>query len=367
MSKRKSSSTPEPMKTLKNPWPIVTGILFCLLLAVTLFFLVYGIQPEIDSHMLGNVGISMETNSAGEVVLYPTPGHEAEKAGVQNFDILLKINGRPLSKTINMNDQLRGQVGQPLIITVRKSDGSEKTYSIVRSSDYQNILSKAGLSVGALTAFLTGLSLLVGLGFTALGGLLMLRRFRQTQFILTAFVLVLLPYSLNAISVMFHGVTLAHLEWLYSLLRSVGLFLASLLVFVFPNGEFFPKWIRWSLIGVGIWAILYSIALINPTFLPGSGIDLVWMLIMALGLALQVFRYRSNSKEGERLKARRVGIALLAGLVVYVIVWILSTFLPTTAFSEAGWVWFFMLSELLVDAGFLFFGLRLVVSTQETA
>ncbi len=365
MSPRLTKPKPVVTPILKHPWPIVTGTLFGLLLAVTLFFLVYGISPEIDSHTLGNVGISMETNSAGEVVLYPMPGYEAEKAGVQNFDILLKINGLPVSKTLDINKQLRGRVGEPLTITVRKSDGSEKTYNLVRSSDYQKILDEAGLSVGILAGYLTSLPVLVGLGFICLGAYLLLRRPADVRFLLTGFVLVLLPYSLNAISVMVQGVTLAHLEWLYSLLRGAGLFLASLLVFVFPNGQFFPKWIRWSMIGVAVWAILYCIALIDPAFLPGSWIDLIWIVIIAVGLALQSNRFSRISTETERRQTLPMALAILVTLVIYIVIWLLETFLPSGAFSNAGWVWFYMIAELLVDAGFLYLGISLMLSVRK--
>ncbi|MGA2491201.1 MAG: PDZ domain-containing protein [Anaerolineales bacterium] len=366
MSTRGSKPKPVSKPILKQPWIVVTSILFSLLLAVTLFFLFYGVSPEIDSHVRGNIGISMETNSAGEVVLYPKSGMEAEKAGVQNFDILLKINGMPAGKTADISKQLNGQIGQPLTITVRKSDGSEKTYTLVRSSDTQKILDKAGLSVNALAAYLTGLSLLVGLGLTALGTFLILRHPTYIPSVLTAFVLVLLPFSLNAVSVMVQGVTRANLEWLYSLLRAAGLFLTSLLVLVFPNGQFVPKWMRWCLIGVGIWAILYAVALIDPAFLAGLSNNLIWIIILALGLSLQVYRYQRISSEIERQQIRRMGIVLLVALVVYLVVWLLNSFLPTGAFSQAGWVWFYMIAELLVDATFLFFGIGLLLSIQKT-
>jgi len=84
----------------------------------------------------------METNSAGQIILYPTAGYDAQKAGVENFDILLNINGQPVSKTMDIKKQLSGRVGEPLTITVRKSDGAEKTYKLVRSSAPRPSLTK---------------------------------------------------------------------------------------------------------------------------------------------------------------------------------------------------------------------------------
>jgi hypothetical protein len=217
-----------------------------------------------------------------------------------------------------------------------------------------------------LSTFLTGLSLLVGLVFSALAALLLLRRPTQVHFILTAFVLLLLPYGLNAVSVMAQGVDLANLAWLYSLLRAIGLFLAGWLVFVFPDGQFIPKWVRWSLIGVAVWAILYSIVLIFPAFLPKAWLDFGWIVLIALGLASQDYRYLHFGSQTDRRQIRRMGLALLIALVVYGVIWLLNTFLPSGAFSDPGWVWFYLLAELLVDAVFLYLGLSLMLSTYKT-
>ncbi len=368
MSPRATKPKPIVKPVLKHPWPIVTGTLLGLLLVLTLFFLVYGISPEIDSHMAGNIGISMVTNSAGQVVLYPTPGYDAAKAGMQNFDILLSINGQPVNNETVIKQQLAGRVGEPITITVRKSDGSERTYKLVRSSSAQTVLDQAGLSLGFLTGYLTSLSLLVGLGFAALGAFLLLRRPAYEMFILTACVLVLLPFSLNSLSadiVLAQGAIRANLEWLYNLLRIAGLGLASLLVYVFPDGQFTPKWIRWGMICVGIWGVLYAIALINPAFLPGSWIDLVWIIIIAIGLGLQSYRYQHTSNEKHRQQIRQMGLVLLVGIAVYVVLWLVELFLPPNFLLGAGGVWFTLIADLLEDSAFLYFGVSLMMSTRK--
>jgi len=159
------------------------------------------------------------------------------------------------------------------------------------------------------------------------------------MFILTACVLVLLPYSLNSLnadSVMVQGAIRANLDWMYNLLRVAGLGLTSLLVYIFPDGQFVPKWIRWGMIGVGLWAILYAIALIDPAFLPGSWIDLVWMILIAIGLGLQSCRYQHTNSEKERRQIRRMGMTLLVGVAVYALLWLVELFLPSNFMVGAG-------------------------------
>ena len=164
---------------------------------------------------------------------------------------------------------------------------------------------------------------------------------------------------------MVQGAIRANLELLYNLLRVAGLGLASLLIYIFPDGQFVPKWIRWFMIGVGIWAILYAIALINPAFLPGSWIDLVWMIIIAIGLGLQSYRYQHTPSEKERRQIRQMGLTLLVAIAVYIVLWLVELFLPSGFMLGAGGVWFTLISDLLEDAAFLYFGVSLMLSTRK--
>ena len=371
MAKRSSGSEIYSRPTMKKPWFIVTGVLFGLVVTLTLFFLIDGIAPDIDSYVQGNVGISAQTNSSGEVVLYPEPGRDAQQAGVENFDVLLRINGKQVNKTSDISAMLSGKVGQTVTIDVRKSDGSLQRYKIVRSSAYQKALDESGLSANALAAIYVSLSILIGLGFTGLGAYLLWRRPADLLFILTAFSLVLLPYSVNVVRAAVVGASQTHLEWLYSLLRVAGLLLVSSLLYLFPNGRFVPRWTRWLLVGVAFWAIFYFVILIDPYILPGTTIviagyiNYVWGVILALGIALQIYRYQRISTDEEGLTARQVGIASLAALAITGLVWLLRNYLPPLIFSDGGWEWFNLVAEMAVAAGFLYFGVRLMLGTKD--
>ncbi len=53
-------------------------------------------------------------------------------------DIILFINGEPiLPGEGNPVELVRGLIGESVIITARKSNGSEQTFTIVRSSEYR--------------------------------------------------------------------------------------------------------------------------------------------------------------------------------------------------------------------------------------
>ena len=371
MSQRKVISEPNSRPALKYPWQIITSILFGLVVALILIFMIFGILPDIASYVQGNAGISTQTDSSGQVILYPEPGRDAQLAGVENFDTLLRINGKLVSKTSDISAMLSGKVGESLTIDVRKSDGSLQRYIVILSSAYQKALEEAGLTANALAALYVALSLLIGLGFIALGAFLLWQHPADIIFILVAFTLILLPNSLNAVRVTVEGMSQMHLEWLYSLLRVAGLLLASSLLFIFPNGQFVPRWTRWLLIGVAVWSVLYYVMVIDPYILPGASIviagyiDYVWGVILALGITTQIFRYRQISTEKERQLTRQVGIALLIAMVVFGLVWLLRNYLPPLIFNDGGWEWFNLIAEIFVAAGLLFFGASLMQATRK--
>jgi len=344
-------------RRLINPWPMVAGIIFFLALAGSLFFLFYGISPAVESYTCGYIGVQIETNGAGEVVLDPTPGLDAANAGVEKGDIFLSIDGQPIPPgEENPAELIRGPVGEPVIITVRKSDGSEQTFTIVRSSEYRKTLDGAGVTANFLAGYFTILSLLIGLGFAALGVLLLLRCPGDWLSVLMAFTLLFFPYSLNAANVAHSGAVLAGLDWLYNLLRAAGLCLTVSLLFVFPNGKFVPKWTRWVLVVIAVWMVPYYIALIIENFLPAVLLDVAWLIIIALGVALQIYRYLRVSTETERQQTRPMLITALVALFVYLLVWLIGTLLPKNALSSAGWLWYYLIVNLLVGAALFFFG-----------
>jgi hypothetical protein len=371
MSKRKVISGPNSRPALKNPWHIITSILFGLVVALTLIFMIVGISPDIASYVQGNAGISTQTNSSGQVILYPEPGRDAQLAGVENFDTLIRINGKLVSKSSDISAMLSGKVGESITVDVRKSDNRLQRYTIVLSSAYQKALEEAGLTANALAAIYVALSLLIGLGFIALGAFLLWQHPSDIVFILVAFTLALLPNSVNAVRVTVEGMSRMHLEWLYSLLRVAGLLLASSLLFIFPNGQFVPRWTRWLLIGVAVWSALYYVILIDPYILPGASIviagyiDYVWGVILALGVAVQIYRYQRISTEQEGQLVRRVGTTLLIAVGAFGLAWLLRNYMPPLIFNDGGWEWFNLVAELLVAAGFLYFGVSLMQATRK--
>ncbi len=70
----------------------------------------------------GGIGIRIEKDSAGDVLIYPLPGSPALAAGVRDGDRLLKVDQlriAPETTTDEIQAAIRGPVGKPVTITIK--------------------------------------------------------------------------------------------------------------------------------------------------------------------------------------------------------------------------------------------------------
>lgn len=71
----------------------------------------------------GGIGANLSRDAQGRVVLHPLPDSPAAQAGVQDGDILLAIDGVPLTPTLSLEAitlRLRGPVGEPVTLILQK-------------------------------------------------------------------------------------------------------------------------------------------------------------------------------------------------------------------------------------------------------
>ena len=75
------------------------------------------------------IGVMVETLETGLRIVRVIPGGPAEKAGLQVDDIIVKGDGRP----VNVPDQIRGEKGTTVSLTIHRPDGSEIVITVKRS------------------------------------------------------------------------------------------------------------------------------------------------------------------------------------------------------------------------------------------
>ncbi|MEZ0394998.1 MAG: PDZ domain-containing protein [Anaerolineales bacterium] len=349
----------EASRRLKHPWPVVYLILFFVVVAGMVVFAVYGFPTAVAGFTRGYIGVTLQTDQLGRIVLTPSEDSGAASAGVEAGDILVAVDGQYLGAGIDPFEMLRGRVGEPVSITVLKPDNTEATYTIVRSQHYAETLRQAGLSVDVMAGYFIGLSLLLTLAFIVLGSIAFFHRPQDGLFVLAAYALLLLPVSLNMANVVSNGAAVLNVPWILSLLRVIGLFMLYYLALVFPDGRLHSDWARLALMLMGIWLVPYFLSLIVEGFLTTTAQLVIWVILFLMGAAVIAHRFFSVSTKKQRWQTRPLLIAAATALGAYLLVIGLG-FLPETTFSEPGWVWYYLIAELPFTLGLLYVGINLV-------
>jgi len=72
----------------------------------------------------GGIGVTMRRNDPGDLVFTPLPDSPAIKAGIQDGDVLLSVDGKTITSTMTFDDiaaLVRGKVGTHVTIVVRRA------------------------------------------------------------------------------------------------------------------------------------------------------------------------------------------------------------------------------------------------------
>jgi hypothetical protein len=177
---------------------------------------------------------------------------------------------------------------------------SDQVFTVQLTAADLPLLQSLGLSLDIYALIMLLSSLLLQICYAAVGIVLFWRRSDDRAALLTSFALMMLPFG-------FSDVTLHTLPpdwlWLIPVLGALGN--ASLLScgYVFPDGQFVPRWTRWLLLALLVYWLVVA------TF-PSWQIDQSWFsLTIFLGFAVstllaQLYRYRYVSTPRQRQQTR---------------------------------------------------------------
>jgi hypothetical protein len=167
-------------------------------------------------------------------------------------------------------------------------------------------LQALGLSVDFYAGFITITRVIFVLGWAIVGGVIFWRKSDERIALLASFALVLFPIGFSG------TITVAALPpaWrlpleAMQLLSGMSL---SIFLYVFPSGQFVPRWTPWLLIG---WAIeesgvtFFGSAPINPA-LRSLINGFLFIALLASIIVVQVYRYRKVSTPVQRQQTKWV-------------------------------------------------------------
>lgn len=93
-------------------------------------------ESDVLAGTYGGIGVEIQRNEAGEIVLFPFEDSPAERAGIETGDILLAINGAALDVSVgqdSIDQSLRGEVkeGSGVEVTTRSARTGDETTQFI--------------------------------------------------------------------------------------------------------------------------------------------------------------------------------------------------------------------------------------------
>jgi hypothetical protein len=165
-----------------------------------------------------------------------------------------------------------------------------------------------GLSLDFYATCMVVGSLLFQFSYASVGVLLFWRKSDDRIALITSFALMMLPFG-------FANITLQALSpgwsWLIPTLSALGNGSLLLCAFVFPDGQFVPRWTRWlAMIMLGYWVV---VALLPSWGLDRSVLSLVLFFSFVVGsMLIQLYRYRyvSTTRQRQQTKWALFGVSI---------------------------------------------------------
>ena len=228
-----------------------------------------------------------------------------------------------------------------------------QTFSVQLTPGDVQALQSMGLSVDFYAMCMVVVTLLFQFSYALVGLLIFWRRSEYTIALLTSFSLMMLPFG-------FAYITLQALpstwSWSIPFLNSLGNGSLMLCGYLFPDGRFVPRWIRWlALVMLGYWI---AVALVPSWELGRSLPSLVLFCGFGIGAVLvQVYRYRHVSTPRQRQQTKwlvfGMSIAVAGNIGARLLYYfVLLPLLPGSALAGALEISLIMLSLLVIPATF---------------
>lgn len=251
------------------------------------------------------------------------------QTSIQEGDILIAIGDAPVwvSTTVDeAQERLRGEIGSEVILTVRDRYGRTTHYPALRSASLVQALGRLGFSLDAYIRYILSFSLIQALGFWLIGLLIFWRRSDEPIGLLVSAALVAFGATDAAIYAQ---------SWKqpFGALQAIAEALCLFVFYLFPDGNFFPRWLR----SLGLLGILWITAVhVFHPYMPPIHV-LVTAAIWSGGLISQAYRYRHQSSPTLRQQTKWVIWGFSIAFVIYFLYACLDV-------ASGGWRYYYLIS-----------------------
>lgn len=353
----------EVVRTKLQGWRLWTARLVWLVtICFALALLIAGIQANLQVLARGYLGLAYARSGNGDIVLHPYSGLPAAQAGVRTGDVLLALNGQPITPAVS-ETRIERMFNDPsfarITVQVRHTDGTEARLVVARDT---RGLDQAGIPVEMFALYNVSLDLLFVASFAALALLIFLRRGDDWFALLMAATLVLFAVRITP---ELYNLVLLQPGWILpvNVLLAGSRALLILWLCLFPNGRFTPPLSRWLAVTAVVYYV-YSAIVYDPyvrTYFSTPEF-LIDGTFIALGVAAQFYRYARGSTVRERLQTRWVLFGVAIAFCVYYAIDILPNLIPTLDGFSADYYRFFVVAQPIQYLALMLVPLTMTIS-----
>jgi hypothetical protein len=346
-------------------WLWIVRIGFALLALMALGLFAAGIPVEL-SRLHGNIlALEFRPDDAGRITLLPRSGGLAEHAGLQEGEILVSVDGKPVPAGMTPEaawDLVNTGEMETVTLEVQPDGGPVRSVTLLSPAAYGRALARLHLSSNFMAGYMVAFHILFVAGFTLVAALIFWRK--SDDWLAAGLALTLVMFVVRSVPEMY----LADdgTPWLRIPVAVVGLLgvvLPIWLLYLFPNGKFTPRWTLWPALVAALWyAAFFLPAAVNPIGLPSVVLFLVAMAFYGIGVGAQIHRYRRSSTLTERQQTKWAVLGFTGALLISYLLLIPLSRLPVFELNAAGLLWSMLLNRPIYYLGLLLVPVTLALS-----
>ena len=341
MEQRNITNMPSvaPLTRLNHRQMIFARILWLLITLIALGLFTAGLPPKSDSakelYQSDIQGI-LAQNRKGEVVVIPYGTGAAMYAGILEDDVLVSVNGAPVSSVEQAKKLLAGELGTQVKVEVRTGNFPTRLITLSRGGQLGQLFSRLGITGRVAVGYVMANEILFAILCAGIGLVIFLRRSDDWMALLASItfitLLIGLSFPVSAFNEQMRG---TRNLTLFNIWFSFGVGLMPIFFYLFPTGRFVPRWTMYLTGIIVLWEILaIFFPMLYPWYMSRMNATISLLPILGTGAFALFYRYRYHSDTIQRTQIRWIvwgASAATIGLVLQIVIGIRT-------FSSAGYI-----------------------------
>ena len=292
---------------LETPWLLPVRLLWLTALVIALGLFIAGLPlhaREIRSRYEGNIQATFTENQAGDVIVSPWLGSVAARAGVLQDDILLAVDGVPITSSDQAKTLLEGALGTQVTVSVRTGTFSPRQLTITRGSLAGDALLKYGLSSQFALVFVLASEILFTLLCLGVAAVIFWYRSDDWMALFSALIITMILVGLS-LPVLAFADTLNNTDYRIWIDIWFALSFGLLILFfsLFPAGQFTSRLSLGLAAALGLWL---AWGLINPSWLMWNQPRLTYISIALIWVATGVISLVTRFRQSESFQRQQI-------------------------------------------------------------